>query len=299
MNRTDDISKLATALAVAQGQIESASKDSTNPHYKSKYADYDSIREVTRKPLSSNGIACLQPARVVESGVEIETFLVHGESGQFVSEVLLIPLGQVTPQAIGSAIQYGRRYSLQSFLGISAGGTDDDGNAAEVVANRNFRPDPRPATTKKEPQPSMQEKEVESKGIRDEMIAEIEAIKTKADAAKWALANEARKGFLFAEHYKQVSESFKKKIVEFTKPAAQKQPEFIDFENLRSAVSAALGDAVDIKTMRERFKTITGPHWESLLPPDQEDLQRMLRHAEAAIHGADEDGVLWSDEEST
>ncbi len=298
MNRTDDISKLATALAVAQGQIESASKDATNPHFRSKYADFDSVRDAVKKPLSSNGIAFLQFPRIVEGGVEVETLLVHGESGQSVSEVLFVPLGQITPQAIGSAITYLRRYSLQTIVGVSAG-EDDDGNAAEKVADRNFRPEPKPVAKKHSVQPSMQEKEAESSDVRDMMFAEIQMIRTKADAAKWALANEARKGFLFAEHYKQVSEAFKKKIVEFTKPAGQKQPEFIDFENLRSLVDTELRRATDVKAMRDVFQVITGPHWDTLLPPDREDLQRMLRNAEAAIQGADEDGVIWGEEEPT
>lgn len=291
MNRTEDISKLATALAVAQGQIESASKDATNPHFRSKYADFDSVREAVKKPLSSNGIAFLQLPRVVESGVEVETFLIHGESGQFVSEVLMVPLGQITPQAIGSAITYLRRYSLQTIVGVSAG-EDDDGNAVEKVADKNYRPAAKP------PAPTQQEKEKESFLLLHAMLEEIGAFKTKTDAAKWAMANEARKGYLFAEHYKTVSEAFRGRLAEFQEKKPPKPADdFIDFEKLRTMVMDALKSADDIDAKRSRFHALVDPHWADLMPPDQADLETILRRSEAESHGADEDGVIWSEDE--
>jgi len=126
--RFGDISKLATALAKAQSEIEDATKDSTNPHFKSKYADLASVRSSIRKPLADNGLAYVQLVRTAERGVEVETILIHGESGQVIGDTLLIPLQQMTPQTVGSGISYGRRYSLMSIIGIAA--DDDDGEAA-------------------------------------------------------------------------------------------------------------------------------------------------------------------------
>lgn len=127
MHITEQIDALATALAKAQGQIEDAAKDKTNPHFKSKYADLASIRQAIRGPLSENGIAYVQLVRTADGVVEIETVLMH-ESGQRIGETLAMPLVQFTPQAVGSAISYGRRYALMAAIGLAA--DDDDAEAA-------------------------------------------------------------------------------------------------------------------------------------------------------------------------
>lgn len=124
---SDTIAQLAEALAKAQGQIDDASKDATNPHYKSKYADLASVRSVVREPLSVNDIAYVQASTASDTEVRVETMLLH-KSGEFISETLAIPLGKRDAHGIGSAISYGRRYGLMSLLGLAA--DDDDGNAA-------------------------------------------------------------------------------------------------------------------------------------------------------------------------
>jgi hypothetical protein len=125
-NRSASIAQLAKALATAQGEMEHASKDSTNPHFKSKYADLASVRDAC-KPLSKNGIAILQPVRANGTSVTVTTMLVH-HSGEWIAEDLTMTAGQNTPQAIGSAITYGRRYGLAAMVGIAP--EDDDGTAA-------------------------------------------------------------------------------------------------------------------------------------------------------------------------
>lgn len=126
--RFGDVAKLAAALAKAQGQIDDASKDSVNPHFKNRYADLASVRAAIRRPLSENGIAYVQLPRSTEKSVEVETILIHAESGQSIGETLRMPLQQQTPQAVGSALSYARRYALMSIVGLAA--DDDDGEAA-------------------------------------------------------------------------------------------------------------------------------------------------------------------------
>jgi hypothetical protein len=125
--RFGDTAKLAAALAKAQGVIEDAVKDAQNPHFKSKFADLSSVRAAIRGPLSDNGIAYVQLVRSGGKAVEVETLLLH-DSGQVIGDTLTIPLLQNTPQAVGSAISYGRRYSLMSIVGLAA--DDDDAESA-------------------------------------------------------------------------------------------------------------------------------------------------------------------------
>jgi hypothetical protein len=139
------IAKLATALAAAQGEMANATKDSTNPHFKSKYADLASVREACR-PLSKHGIAILQPTSAEGTSVTVTTMLVH-TSGEWIAEDLTMTAGQNTPQAIGSAITYGRRYGLAAMVGIAP--EDDDGQAAssrvpEVTRAEQPKPEPVP-----------------------------------------------------------------------------------------------------------------------------------------------------------
>lgn len=129
--RSVSIARLAGALAKAQGSIEGASKDKTNPHFKSSYADLASVWEACRAPLSANGIAVLQPASADGPRVTLTTILAHS-SGEWISMDLTMTAGQNTPQAIGSCITYARRYALASMVGVAP--EDDDGNAATHVS---------------------------------------------------------------------------------------------------------------------------------------------------------------------
>lgn len=126
--RSDSIAAFAAALAKAQGMMSNAAKDSANPFFKSKYADLASVWDAIREPLSKNNIAVIQVARSTPEGVEVETALVHGETGEMVSEVLRVPVAKHDVQGVGSAITYARRYALQTMCGVAP--DDDDGNAA-------------------------------------------------------------------------------------------------------------------------------------------------------------------------
>jgi hypothetical protein len=127
MNRSDSLKELAPALVKAQTKIKAALKDSTNPHFRSKYADLSSVVEAVKAPLLECGIAFLQGVHDAEGGVAVETLLLH-TSGEWVSSTLRIPAVKQDAQGYGSAITYGRRYGLQSMCGVPA--EDDDGNAA-------------------------------------------------------------------------------------------------------------------------------------------------------------------------
>jgi hypothetical protein len=77
--------------------------------------------------LNDNGIALLQVTHPCETGVAVETILMH-ESGQTISSgVLHVPATKQDAQGYGSALTYCRRYSLM-LLGLAP--EDDDGNRA-------------------------------------------------------------------------------------------------------------------------------------------------------------------------
>lgn len=131
MQTSETIADLATALAKAQAQIKPASKDATNPHYKSRYADLPAVWEACRKPLTDNGLSVIQmPVDAGEGRVGLTSILLH-TSGQYVSSTVSTKLTQDSAQGLGSALTYLRRYALAALVGIVAD-EDDDGNAAST-----------------------------------------------------------------------------------------------------------------------------------------------------------------------
>lgn len=132
MTTSEQINEIATALAKAQGEIAGAVKDSANPFFKSSYADLASVWEACRAPLSKNGIAIVQSPSAEGACVTVETLMVH-TSGQWVRNSLHVSAKDDSPQAIGSAITYLRRYVLQSLAGVAP--TEDDGEAAHGRPN--------------------------------------------------------------------------------------------------------------------------------------------------------------------
>lgn len=127
MRQSENLMELFAALSEAQGEIEDAIKDSTNPHFRSKYADLASVRAAIRGPFSKHGLAISQWPRIGGNSVEVETILSH-KSGQFIAETISCPVPQMTAQSIGSAITYLRRYSMMAVSGVAP--DDDDGNEA-------------------------------------------------------------------------------------------------------------------------------------------------------------------------
>lgn len=140
-NRSSAIGKLVAALAKAQGSIEGASKDKTNPHFKSDYADLASVWAACRAQLSKNKLAVIQTTSADGHKVTVETVLAHS-SGEWISGTLTMTAQQNTPQAIGSCITYARRYALAAMVGVAP--EDDDGNAATQSATH--RPQAVPAS---------------------------------------------------------------------------------------------------------------------------------------------------------
>jgi hypothetical protein len=144
MQTSEQINELAAALAKAQGQIQGAVKDSTNPAFKSRYADLASVWDACRVALSLNGLAVVQGPALVGQGVSVTTRLLHS-SGQWAESTLILPMDKATAQGAGSAITYARRYALAAMVGV-APDDDDDGNAASQPAQQQ-RPAPKPEPT--------------------------------------------------------------------------------------------------------------------------------------------------------
>lgn len=131
MRTSDSIAALAAALAKAQAVMAGATRDKTNPAYRSRYADLASVWEACREALTSNGVAVVQMTRIsAEQEVVVETRLMHS-SGEWAEGELAVPVVKKDAQGFGSALTYARRYALAAAVGVAP--EDDDGNAAAAA----------------------------------------------------------------------------------------------------------------------------------------------------------------------
>jgi len=132
MKTSESIKQIAEALVSAQKEIRFAIKDSTNPHYKSKYANINSVIDAVKAPLNNNGIAILQSLSPSDDNkLHLTTRLIHS-SGEWIEDTAVCPIQKQDPQGLGSAISYIRRYSLSAMCAVYA--DDDDGQSAALNA---------------------------------------------------------------------------------------------------------------------------------------------------------------------
>ena len=130
ITHSETIGQIAKALAAAQKGIKVAAKDATNPHFRSRYSDLQSIDEAARPHLCANGIAITQGVGADDGYAWCQTMLVHSESGEWMSCTLRLPVTKWDAQGIGSCLTYARRYSMAGLVAVPSGELDDDGEAA-------------------------------------------------------------------------------------------------------------------------------------------------------------------------
>jgi hypothetical protein len=186
MNMSAEIGELAKALAVAQAEMDFARKDSANPFFKSSYADLASVWDVCRRVLPKNGLAISQTMEPGD-GVNVRTTLMH-TSGQWISGVITLPPVKNDPQAYGSAVTYGRRYSLAAIVGVIADDDDAEGAMGRTTPNKASS-----APKKSTPAEKVKDKFPGTVETKDEAIAMLKEARSllelgsvwQANAKKW------------------------------------------------------------------------------------------------------------------
>jgi hypothetical protein len=118
---------IASALVKAQKAFGPALKTSTNPHFKSRYADLAACVEAVVDALNDNGIALIQKLYEHADGVMVETVFLHESGETYECGIIFVPATKHDPQGYGSALTYARRYSLMAACGIAP--EDDDAEA--------------------------------------------------------------------------------------------------------------------------------------------------------------------------
>lgn len=112
--------KTENKLLEFQKRITAIKKDGKNPHFKSSYATLHQILSEVKPILSELGLTLTQPI----SRGKVYTVIYEGEK-QLNASSIKLPEG-LSPQQLGSAITYFRRYTLASLLALEI--EDDDAN---------------------------------------------------------------------------------------------------------------------------------------------------------------------------
>ena len=127
---TDD--NIFAALARAQGAMKAVAFDCTNPHFRSRYASLAACVDAIRVPLAQNGLCWSATTEVTQVGTIKCTTTVYHVTGGSLSATLSLSPKDWTPQSVGAATTYARRYCLSMLLGLAAD-EDDDGNGAQAT----------------------------------------------------------------------------------------------------------------------------------------------------------------------
>lgn len=125
-----DTPTLASALVELQASLPHVTKDAENPHFRSRYASLAALSDALLPAMAKLGLAWICfPSMTPDSSFSLRYELHHAPSGERLIGLYPLPASS-TPQQIGSAITYARRYALSAVTGLVAD-DDDDANAAE------------------------------------------------------------------------------------------------------------------------------------------------------------------------
>jgi hypothetical protein len=139
-DKTDQIGAALSALQAdlpivpreRTGEISGESKSGQRYSYEYSYADLAAIATMLYPRLGTHGLAFTAAPTLNDRGQFVLRYMLLHKSGQSIPGEYPLPTDVRSPQGMGSAITYARRYCLCSVTGVVT--ADDDGAAAEHAA---------------------------------------------------------------------------------------------------------------------------------------------------------------------
>lgn len=183
LTTSPSIAAIAAALAAAAPFLTHAGKDRQNPHLRNRYATLEAVVDAVREPLAAQGIAFVQAPSVCEGRVRVTTRLMH-QSGEWLECSLELPVpepkGITMAQAIGSAVTYGRRYTLAALCGVGAEEDDDGAGTGKSRPAKPTKPEAQTEAPSQEKPPAA-EHHPSWEGDRASFCAELSRLGTTYD----------------------------------------------------------------------------------------------------------------------
>jgi hypothetical protein len=244
---SESVAALASALAKAQGELVNPEKSLTavirpsragEEERSFRYAPLASGLDIVRKTLSQHQIATIQTTAIDKEArvVSLTTTLAHSSGEWIASDWPVCPIADMaSPQRMGAALTYARRYALFTLVGIA--GEDDldapdlhdgspprSGSASEeepaLTSVRSpgrgspAKPGNGHAGASKMRSPRTTLEATLSASLRNELLAELGKIADAEEAANWARTRMGAKNTLMAEDAKLVESGFEQKLLE-------------------------------------------------------------------------------------
>ena len=130
---------LPTLARTETGEIKGVTKDGRPFSYEYSYADLAAIARLLYPRMGKLGLSFTAAPTVNDRGAFVLRYRLLHVSGQSIPGEYPLPADVKSPQAMGSAITYARRYCLCAVTGVVT--EDDDGAAAQHAArDQDMRP---------------------------------------------------------------------------------------------------------------------------------------------------------------
>ena len=299
---SESIAQLAAALAKAQGELVNPEK-SLVATIKSegaaeqtfRYAPLSSGLDIVRKTLGQQGIAVMQTTSTDPAAgvIMLTTMLAHASGEWIASDWPVCPIAETaTPHRMGAALTYARRYALFTLVGIAG---EDDMDAPDLavpsgqtgpigrgIANgnggQNGSRDPAARHVSRRRGAMVQTPALSSlegnasAGLRDNLVAEINALGSDKDASDWAQRRMADKDRLSATDARKVEEVFQQRLLSLSpdpaetsprrnrsrRPARSRQPPGIDKSALTLPEPRRVRDRDHVRSVAQKACLICG-----------------------------------------
>jgi ERF superfamily len=241
---SESVAALASALAKAQGELVNPEKSRTatipmgrpgEAERTFRYAPLSSGLDIVRKTLGQHEIATIQTTAIDQAAglVNLTTVLAHASGEWIASDWPVCPIAEMaSPQRMGAALTYARRYALFTLVGIAG---EDDIDAPDLCesarspalgAERAPREDDRQSMLRKPGNGRVRGAAMvgaavldvgQSAALRERLLAEIGKITSLDLAPSWAHGALAGKNSLTAADAKAVEDAFELRLSELSR----------------------------------------------------------------------------------
>jgi ERF superfamily protein len=239
---SESVGALASALAKAQAELVNPEKSLTatirvaglgEGERTFRYAPLSSGLDIVRKTLGQHEIATVQTTAIDQASgiVNLTTVLAHASGEWIASDWPVCPIAEMaSPQRMGAALTYARRYALFTLVGIAG---EDDLDAPSITAcglgaghEPNARQDrfpPRESGNGRLRGATKGTAAVLDAGgsaaLRDKLLAEVASLTSADVAVTWATRTLPVKNNLIAADAKVLEGAFEQKLSGLSSPA--------------------------------------------------------------------------------
>jgi hypothetical protein len=249
------IASLAAALAKAQIELVNPEKsligtissgDPKRAERAFRYASLSSGLDIVRKVLGQHEIATVQTTSVDQTAgiINLTTVLAHASGEWIASDWPVCAVSETaTPHRMGAALTYARRYALFTLVGIAG---EDDLDAPDLIT-----PTTQTSMTGSAPgrnngrlnggqrfraPGSRRDHQIHSNSapptlgaeasaeLRDRLLAELNEVGSRDDAATWAHRRLSEKGKLLVDDARRVEDTFVARLAAFATDASEPAP---------------------------------------------------------------------------